>query len=213
MSERFLFGALLGTVVIADSLNYIKGYRYELYCTSKHVKTPQCVLLCEASPDTAREWNASREEGEKYSPEVFEGLVMRFEAPDSRSRWDSPLFVVHPDDPLPGEEIMAALFNRKAPPPNQSTQSQPLSSPDFLHHLDRQTQEVVRQVLEAQRTAVPGDQLAVSGTKERLRLPRVLSVAELRRLRRQYIAYTKLHPPEEAARIPGLFVQYLNSAL
>ena len=27
------------TVVILDALNYIKGYRYELYCASKSVKT------------------------------------------------------------------------------------------------------------------------------------------------------------------------------
>lgn len=201
------------TVVIADSLNYIKGYRYELYCVSKHVKTPQCVVLCETAPDTAREWNTARVEEDRYSPEILEGLVMRFESPDSRNRWDSPLFVVHPDDPLPAEDILAALLNRKPPPPNQSTQSQPLSSADFLHELDRKTQEIVGKLLDAQRTAVPGDSLAVSGTVEKVRLPRVVTMAELRRMRRQYISYTKLHPPEDVAKIPSLFVQYLNSSL
>ena len=196
-----------------DSLNYIKGYRYELYCVSKHVKTPQCLLLCETAPETAREWNAERDEGERYTAEVFDGLVMRFESPDSRNRWDSPLYMVHPEDPLPGEDILAALLTSKPPPPNLSTQSQPLSPANFLHELDRRTQEVVSRLMDAQRTAVPGDSLALPGSTEKLRLPRLVTMAELRRLRRQYINYTKLHPPEDAARIPTLFVQYLNSSL
>lgn len=53
----------------------------------------------------------------------FDALVQRFEAPDSRNRWDSPLFTVLKDDILPLEAVSDALFKRKAPPPNQSTQS------------------------------------------------------------------------------------------
>lgn len=53
----------------------------------------------------------------------FDALVLRFEAPDSRNRWDSPLFTILKDDVLPCEAISDALFKRKAPPPNQSTQS------------------------------------------------------------------------------------------
>lgn len=53
----------------------------------------------------------------------FDALVLRFEAPDSRNRWDSPLFTILKDDALPYEDISDALFKRKAPPPNQSTQS------------------------------------------------------------------------------------------
>lgn len=48
---------------------------------------------------------------------------MRFEPPDSRNRWDKPLFEVAPSDALPLEEIYEAVFVRKAPPPNQSTKS------------------------------------------------------------------------------------------
>lgn len=53
----------------------------------------------------------------------FDALVLRFEAPDSRNRWDSPLFTILKDDALPLEAISDALFKRKAPPANQSTQS------------------------------------------------------------------------------------------
>jgi protein KTI12 len=33
-----------GTVVIVDSLNYIKGFRYELSCISKRKTGPNCVV-------------------------------------------------------------------------------------------------------------------------------------------------------------------------
>ena len=200
--------------MILDSLNYIKGVRYELFCVSKHIKTPHCVIQCDTPAETAREWNQTREVAdERYSDQIFDALVMRFEPPDSRNRWDSPLFVIHPDDHLPGTDILAALLNRKPPPPNQSTQTQPLSATGFLHELDRKTQEIVSSVLGAQRTSVPGDTVAILGSTEKLCLPRMVTMAELRRLRRQFIAYTKLHPIEDCDKIPTLFVQYLNSTL
>ena len=32
-------------IVIADGLNYIKGFRYQLYCEAKAMQTPSCVVL------------------------------------------------------------------------------------------------------------------------------------------------------------------------
>ena len=31
-------------IVITDALNYIKGFRYQLYCESKEARTPSCVV-------------------------------------------------------------------------------------------------------------------------------------------------------------------------
>ena len=201
------------SIVVLDSLNYIKGFRYELFCISKHVKTPHCVVLCDTSVETIRDWNSARGPSDRYTDEILEGLCMRFEPPDSKNRWDSPLFTIYPDDPLPSQEIVDALLKRKPPPPNQSTQSQPLSATDFLHELDRRTQEIVTSIMEAQRTAVPGDTVKIQGASDHLCLSRNVPMAELRRLRRQFIAYTKLHPVEDCTRIPTLFVQYLNKSL
>lgn len=53
----------------------------------------------------------------------LEELMMRFEEPNSSQRWDSPLFVMHPEDELPYDQISNALFNRKPPPPNMATQN------------------------------------------------------------------------------------------
>jgi hypothetical protein len=32
------------SVVVLDSLNYIKGFRYELYCSARTFRTPHCVV-------------------------------------------------------------------------------------------------------------------------------------------------------------------------
>ena len=64
----------------------------------------------------------------------LDGLVMRFEAPQSRNRWDSPLFTILPEDELPCEAICDALFHRKAPPPNMSTVSVGWSNWIHLDH-------------------------------------------------------------------------------
>lgn len=203
-TERYLTE---DSVVILDSLNYIKGYRYELYCVSKHLHTPHCVLWCHTPVELAREWNASTGAVQPYSVQVLDALLMRFEAPDSRNRWDSPLFVVYPDDTLPTQKICDSLFHRKPPPPNKSTQSQPLSESSFLHELDRLTQEVVRSIMAAQQS---NEQALLPGCVERVVLSRPVTMAELRRLRRQFISYTKLHPISNHSNITTLFVQYLN---
>ena len=208
--ERLLTGE---NVVVVDSLNYIKGFRYELYCASKQLDSTHCVLYCGTPVGVARTWNGQRLPKERYSGDVFDALVMRFEAPDSRNRWDSPLFVLSPEDVLPHEDLVDSLLHRKPPPPNQSTQTQPLSPADFLHELDRQTQAIVSQVLTLQRQGLGGGKVTVPGTTEKLVLHREVAMAELRRLRHQFISYTKLHPVEQVTSIPTLFVQYLNNAL
>lgn len=90
---------------------------------SKANKTTQCTVHCEVPLNTAWEWNSMREkEDDRYTQETFDALTMRFEPPDSRNRWDSPLFTVLPGDKVPTDDMYGVLFERNAPPPNQSTQ-------------------------------------------------------------------------------------------
>ncbi|CAL1595981.1 unnamed protein product [Knipowitschia caucasica] len=200
-------------IVIFDSLNYIKGYRYELFCLIKHTQTPHCLVYCLTSPEVSSAWNLQRDVTEQYSPDILDALVLRFEDPDSRNRWDSPLFTVQPDEPLPFEAISDALLKRKAPPRNQSTQSQPLSSTNFLYELDRVTQDVLTVIFNAQKTSVSGDCITIPGATEKLEVSRNINMAELRKLRRQFISYSKSHPTEDCGQITNMFVQYLNKSL
>lgn len=198
-------------LVILDSANYIKGFRYELYCLSKSVKTTHCVIHTDTAVDTCWQWNSQRPQEEQYSKEIFDGLVQRFEAPDSRNRWDSPLFTVHRDEELPLEAVQEALRGRKAPPPNLATQCQPLASPNFLYDLDRVTSETIKAILKEQYTCAEGDELAVPGCSEKVVLHHKFGAGELTRLRRQFLVYTKSHPVDDVAKIPNLFVHYLNT--
>ncbi|XP_067653808.1 protein KTI12 homolog [Haliotis asinina] len=200
-------------IVILDSLNYIKGFRYELFCVTKACHTPHCVIFCDISSERASGFNLQRSEPDRYTQEIFDGLVMRFESPNPSTRWDTPLFVVQVDDDLPGDQICQALFDRKPPPPNQSTQSQPLSSTNFLYELDRITQETLTAVMEAQKMGLPGDKITIPGATEKIELTRTITLSELHRQRRQFITYTKMHPVEDTARLANMFVQYLNNSL
>ncbi|XP_012494920.1 PREDICTED: protein KTI12 homolog [Propithecus coquereli] len=299
--EKALRGALRAAVerqlsrqdvVIVDSLNYIKGFRYELYCLARAARTPLCLVYCvrpggpsrgpqvagaeenkgrnvsvswrprfegrrpqAADTGVLRELDAANsvvngraqtdvlkeqvpdetgatdspafvtpqtEKSAKpvsssafYPPELLEALTLRFEAPDSRNRWDRPLFtLVGLEEPLPLAAIQAALFENRAPPPHQSTQSQPLASGSFLHQLDQVTSQVLAGLMEAQKNAVPGDLLTLPGTTEHLRFTRHLTMAELSRLRRQFISYTKMHPNNEnLPQLANMFLQYLSQSL
>ena len=46
--------------VILDSMNYIKGYRYELFCISRSLRTPHCCIWVESDEDSATKWNNLR---------------------------------------------------------------------------------------------------------------------------------------------------------
>ncbi|KAL7637376.1 UNVERIFIED_CONTAM: hypothetical protein RMT77_012104 [Armadillidium vulgare] len=217
--EKILRGNLKSTatrllnneeLIILDGLNYIKGFRYELYCVSKHHKTPHCIVQCVTPIELARKWNESR--SDKYSQETFDALVMRYEPPDSRNRWDFPMFGVLPDEPLPFENIYGALYDRKPPPPNQSTQLQPLTSNNFVHELDKCTQEVISFIMNSQKVNAEGE-IKIPGVTEVLLLPRKLSLAELSRHRRQFTTYSKSHPVKEASKAKTLFIQYLNKTV
>lgn len=46
-----------------------------------------------------------------------------------------------------------------------------------------------------------------------IQLNRSVNMAELRKLRRQFLSYTKMHPTENTGHISNMFVQYLNKSL
>lgn len=56
----------------------------------------------------------------------------RYEPPDSKNRWDHPLFAVTPEDELKCEAIYSTLYRGEVPKPNMSTQC---VSNMFTHHI------------------------------------------------------------------------------
>ena len=93
------------TLVIVDSLNYIKGFRYELHCLSKAAKEKHGVVWILNDVERCKEWNRQRrakaDKGNDasstnyfYSDEQMDELILRYEPPDARNRWDQPLYRV-----------------------------------------------------------------------------------------------------------------------
>lgn len=101
------------SIVIADGLNYIKGFRYQLNCEAKAVQTPSCVIHIGVPADKCREHHMCRIKSgieNCYAEEDFENLIFRYEEPNGMARWDSPLFtVVYDDETPPFEQIWEAM--------------------------------------------------------------------------------------------------------
>ena len=106
------------TLVILDSMNYIKGFRYELHCIAKAAGQKHAVIWLLCSQDVAKSWNSKRrilENDDKlrapstvhgsYPDVLMDELMQRFEPPDQRNRWDQPLYRVDVDSTLSSRDI------------------------------------------------------------------------------------------------------------
>ncbi|KAI0402604.1 chromatin associated protein KTI12 [Xylaria palmicola] len=239
-------------IVILDGLNYIKGWRYQLFCEAKAVRTPSCILQIGCARDKSREVNEARLAREPaaagearkagndadevegaYEPANWENLVFRYEEPNPMTRWDSPLFTLIWED---GEEQTRQVFDslweavagesRKIVRPNQATvQRGREADGDYLYVLDRETQDIVKRVLEQQSDEGGGEvkippasgqdaeELVVDlPTNKRVGLP------QLQRLRRAFMGLNRGGIGLEGignmgpSRIRESFVVYLNDA-
>ncbi|VDC05532.1 unnamed protein product [Peniophora sp. CBMAI 1063] len=185
-------------VVIVDSLNYIKGFRYQMYCAAREQKARVCTIHVVARPDMCREWNKTREDGRAYAPETLDNLFMRYEEPNSMVRWDAPLFTVLWDDPeLPLGDIWGALTEGVVKAPNTGTQAIPKAPTDALHTLEHTSAALVSALMAAQAASgAPGGLTTISlpehTTSLKITLPqRAVPLAELQRLKRQFVAVHK----------------------
>ena len=105
------------TTVILDSLNYIKGYRYELYCVARSMRTPHCVCWVECDEKVSLQWNSERAAGDAYGELILKDLRLRFEVPSEKNKWDCPLFKVNMT-PL---ELAAPTSSSSSAEPTSST--------------------------------------------------------------------------------------------
>ncbi|XP_047968398.1 protein KTI12 homolog [Salvia hispanica] len=226
-------------IIIVDSLNSIKGYRYELWCLARAAGTRYCVVHCDVDETHCRRWNDQRREKSEacYDDKIFEDLVRRFERPDSKNRWDSPLFELWPSrDGI--EKSSAAIMDAvtyltkrvdsktkdvKVLQPTIATQGARLTEANSLYELDRATLEVMNMIVEAQsRAAAAGGPLrglTLGPGLPSVDMSRHVGLPELRRLRRTFIKLTGQSslsgppPPSDADSAKRMFVDYLNREL
>lgn len=209
------------TIVVADGLNYIKGFRYQLYCEAKAVQTPSCVVHVGTPVDKCRKLNEAALNADTggYEPEIFENLVFRYEEPNGMTRWDSPLFTVPFDDADPPydaiwEAIVGSDGKNKVVRPNAATVLKPASEQNYLYELDKTTSDVITVITMWQRDhpGEGGGEIQLPDSALSIQLPtNPPSLPQLQRLRRQFTALNRQHTLS-ISRIRDLFVDYLNDA-
>ncbi|KAI0645570.1 chromatin associated protein KTI12 [Trametes meyenii] len=185
------------TILIVDSMNYIKGFRYQMYCAAREHKLRVCTIFVVATHEQCKEWNGTREDGSAYAPETLENLLLRYEEPSSMVRWDSPLFTVPwTDTDVPIEDIWRAVTEGNVKPPNAGTQAVPKAPTDALRSLESTTIAMVAAIM-AEQSASGGLSgsvtLSLSATsKPQVNLPsRNITLSELQRLKRQFVTVHK----------------------
>lgn len=208
-------------LVVADGMNYIKGFRYQLYCEAKGQQTPNCVVHIGTPVDKCRELNEKvlKDGTGGYEPDLFDNLVFRYEEPNGMTRWDSPLFIVPYDDETPPfdaiwEAMIGSDGKAKVVRQNLATVLKPATEQNYLYELDKTTSDIVAQISAWQKDhpGEGGGQIDVSGAENFLDLPaNPLGLPQLQRLRRQFISLNRTHELGKN-RIKDLFVDYLNDA-
>ncbi|KAJ8100564.1 chromatin associated protein KTI12 [Lipomyces tetrasporus] len=201
-------------IVIVDGLNYIKGFRYQIFCEAKAEKTTYAVVHVGTPVEVCQAWNASVDKN-PWDKDLFDALVFRYEEPNGMNRWDSPLYTLPYSDPAitPNEGIFPPLFDSiihsKVKPPNFATILKPAVSTDYIYELDKQTQEVVKRIVELQQEGGPGQTVVVC-TEGAVVLPvENVAIAQLQRLRRNFVALNKVRQID-GGRIKSAFAEFLN---
>ncbi|TBU61681.1 chromatin associated protein KTI12 [Dichomitus squalens] len=186
------------TILIVDSMNYIKGFRYQMYCAAREHKLRVCTVFVAATQEQCKAWNASRQDGRAYAPETLENLMMRYEEPSSMVRWDSPLFTVPwIDEDVPIDDIWKAITEGNVKPPNAGTQAVPKAPTDALRTLEHTATTIVAAIMSEQASSggIAGGRVTLSLSptlKPTVNLPaRSLTLSELQRLKRQFVTVHK----------------------
>ncbi|KAF7315359.1 hypothetical protein MIND_00050500 [Mycena indigotica] len=184
------------TVLIVDAPNYIKGFRYQLYCAAREMKLRVCTIYVVATPDLCHKWNDARTDGRAYSTATLENLIVRFEEPSSMVRWDSPLFTVPWNEELPTSDIAQAILSGSVKPPNSGTIAAVKAPTDALHVIEQIATATVDAIISAQAETQGSGGLVTLPISSELKLPislppRNLTLSELQRLKRQFVTVHK----------------------
>lgn len=201
------------TIVILDSLSYIKGFRYQLFCEAKGMTTPHCVIQVVNPLEKCFEWN--RTHSNSWLEDLIKQLEMRYEEPNALTRWDLPLFTVvsnEPNETLPVDDIWDALVLKRPPPPNAATLVKATSGNNYLQALDKKTLDIVGLIVQNLNNG-GGSVLISREASLRVTLPvSGVSISQLQRIRRTFVSLNRMRNMD-LDRIESLFVEYVNKSL
>lgn len=209
------------TITILDSSNYIKGYRYEIYCLSRQYKITQCVVYLKTSISTCKEYNMYNESN-NFNDEQFIEIGKRMEEPNPRNRWDSPLFSIFEGCPLPLEEIANVLLfqDKKSKDPVSTKQDQKLSG-NYIQDLDKILQSILEKILVKQKEALelnPGCEkiymkIAFEEVGETLEMTKAQAIGELKEFKFRFLKINKQHPIQDIKKAGATFVDFIRTSI
>lgn len=176
--------------------------------------------------------DVDEEEG-PYEKENWENLVFRYEEPNAMTRWDSPLFtLIWEDEEAQTRKVFDDLWEaiagegRKVVKPNQAAvqRSRDVGG-DYLYVLDRETQDIVKSILDQQAEEGGGEVRISRGGEDDGQSPLIVEMPgkkvglpQLQRYRRAFMSMNRGGIGLEAVGNMGVermresFVGYLNDA-
>ncbi|KRZ23356.1 Uncharacterized protein T4B_12183 [Trichinella pseudospiralis] len=197
------------TIVIMDSLNYLKSFRYELYCAAKAAQVSYFLIRCGNKGWRSSFFNMIRPQEMRYKLTTVHDLVKRYELPEERNKWDQIQYTFCLMEELVPEcakKLYPLILQGKKLTSNRSTEAQPLASAEFLSELDRLTSAIntaIQERLSENPIGQKGDQeeealLTVEDVDEPIKLKHGFTAQFLADVKRQFFAYVRMHPVEDA---------------
>ncbi|TIB63891.1 hypothetical protein E3P78_01537 [Wallemia ichthyophaga] len=217
------------TIVICDAPNYIKGFRYQLYCTAREVGALNLTLWTLASTDQARQLNNQREDG--YSSEVFDQLAFRYEEPNGATRWDQPLIsVLLEDESINYTQLLNILTTQKQKKVNIGVMTMPATAANYLQVLEATTTQVSSAITSASAdNAGVGGIVTIALPKDLLPLPqkdfsdphrpvidlplKQITPAQMNRYRRAFVGLHRNDKAIDAKSVAGLYILFIQTTL
>lgn len=180
-------------------------------------------LFIDSNKDDCIKWNNEREN--KYDEKILNEIINRFEYPNVNNKWDSPLFVVSPDNnktrlcepaPLPTidinyDDLDNALLHAKAPKPNVATKNAPIIDSDFMKNLEEITKRINHTIISEMLVKGEGDVITIPNTKYKIIIQRKVSSVILQKWRKQFLL--KCKDQGKMNDISSSYVDFINTQL
>jgi len=168
-------------IVIADGMNFIKGFRYELFCFAREAGLGWCVAFCDVDDETARIRSLERYKDEKR----LIHLIGRMERPSERNKWDCPLFLVKdPNDPEIIQRIFDQCHSKSSKLIPKKATSGITTAANVNDQIDQKINEFCSELVRIQSTVPIGSRVTICGAV--FEIKRIFNPGQLKRARREF---------------------------
>jgi protein KTI12 len=189
--------------IIVDSLNYIKGFRYQLTCIAKALQTPFVIVnvMCDLE--------SSLNNLGDYELEEITNLYQRFEEPSIKNKWENPVInvvahEVQEFDDTKLKQVLKGKINSKL-----STEAKPLQEANYLYSIDKLIQDGLKTILDGQKDGRIKIKWA-KASKEFV-CNKKLSLIESRKLQLHFLKQVKAFKTRDLQTVADALVEYINT--